>query len=171
MKYRITNIVNADVIIEDLSIRLAGKGSSAIVDANTADRSKDLIANCDLIRIDKIREMNVMPIWPFVKPKSEPHNSQIPNDVHKDMDEIKSLLANILLKIESKPKSESITEKHIIIQERSNHSDETPEPMFIPSKITPDKAETDIKLREGKIFKNDLSKGVEALKKLRSTVK
>jgi hypothetical protein len=173
MKYKITNMVNADIIIEDLSIRLSGKGSSAIVDANTADKSKDLVASRKLVRVDKIREIN-MPIWPFVKSESKPEGTppHTPDNT-SDMDEIKLLLSSILLEIRSKqePKSELktiIVEKNSVIQ---GHSAIVSEPMFIPSRITPDEAETDIKLREGEVLKNDLNKGIETLKKLRAKVK
>lgn len=179
MRYRITNIVNADVIIEDLSIRLPGKGSSAIMNADVVNRSKDLVINRNLVRVDKIEENSSMPIWPFVKPEldkilEKPAPILESDTTQKDITEIKLMLADILLKMNSKPEPKTIIiEKVNSITRGQDIASETPtqELMFIPSKITPDAAETDIKLREREVSKDDLSRGVQALKRLKSKVK
>jgi hypothetical protein len=169
MKYKITNIVNADVIIEDLSIRLPGKGSNVIIDANIANRSRDLVVNRNLIRIDKIGEKVPMPIWPFVKSKKLPDPTPESNATQKDLSDIKSMLADILLRMNSESASKTVIKKVIAVsQNQVPEILEVQEPMFIPSKIMPDQAEVDIKLREREVSKTDLSEGIKALKKLRS---
>lgn len=171
MKYKITNIVNADVVIEDLSIRLSGKGKSIVIDAITADKSRDLIANRHLIRIDRVGEAVQVPIWPFSKDKVEPApiKESVKNITKDDISEIKLLLASILSKMnDNRDIKTIIIEKSGIIVDPTMKSEE---PLFIPSKIIPDQAEVSIKLKENEILGNDLSRGVQALKKLRSKVK
>lgn len=105
MKYRITNLTNSSLIVEDLSIRLPGKGDSVIVDSQSADRSsclKDLNLNGH-VRIEKLprqenalRRLDSLPVSDHREPKPVSID-----DLRDDVAEIKSMLTVVLSRIES----------------------------------------------------------------------
>jgi hypothetical protein len=179
-KCKIINITSSDVVIEDLSLRLPGKGSFGIVDANAADRSKNLQDCKKLVRIERFGSSKPMPLWPFVKPpppprkkvktrtktitktmgKSDEHKSiQDLSGVREDLQDIKRLLSELLIRPGTigAPESVGVDPETTIPSMK--------DPMFIPSNIVPNDAEAQMSANEDEIQRDDFDDSLSALKK------
>lgn len=189
-KKRITSIFNGGVVIEDMSVYLPGIGSYADVPVELANSSKDLIQNSKFVKVTDLK-LNDMPIWPLIdrkKPVAEKQptisdpvvdrvvSSSVSDD---DMNEIKeyakSIKESLLILVNkeaSGPSSESMEKMWSAINSRltdgTSHSvyKENKDPTFIPSKITPDGAQSNFSA-EITESKKDINDNINALKKLR----
>jgi hypothetical protein len=105
MNYKITNLTNSSLTIEDINVRLPGKGSSVVVDANSADKSKDLALNKSFVKIEKVpyqkNPLIKLDSLPVPSDYRKPESISVIDTLRDDVAEIKSTLAVILSRIES----------------------------------------------------------------------
>jgi hypothetical protein len=94
--YKLTNLSNTSHVIEDLGVNLPGKGSTCVVNADAADRSKRLASLLTANTINKQPHKNEMKIWPRnVQPKPPPEASAETSEVSELKREISKLGSRI----------------------------------------------------------------------------
>jgi hypothetical protein len=174
-KYKITNITTSGVVIEDIGVFLPGKGNYSIVDTDLLERSKDFREVENLVRVEKIRVPEPMPVWPFHKPptpkKEERKVSQEElGGIRQDLKAIRELLAELLSR-PSAPSPEVVAAHMQIAQERrellgSKKLPLSKDPMYIPSSIIPEDAESVIRADETEVTKDDFESNLEALREI-----
>jgi hypothetical protein len=174
--------MNFSVVIEDIGVRLPGRGSSFIVHSDAASVSKDLVLCKNWVKVEQLKDEPKMPVWPFTKVK-KPTPDPTPIFV-KDLDEIKSSVKKISEYIESLlqrpvPVAPEIVAEHVrVLQQRerfnsvlSGRDNEKKssfsEPIFVASQIVPDDVESDIRANKAEVDKQDLDEGTKAIRKLR----
>jgi len=169
---KITNISNTSVVIEDIRVYLPGKGDNDIVNTELISRSKNFQDIKNLVRVEEIKTNKPMPVWPFHKPpakQAEPPRENL-GSIKEDVKIIKELLTELLSR-PSAPPAEVVAAHMRVAQERKEllKSGDLPlstkDPLFVPSHIIPDDAETVIKTKEIEIDKDDFDGDVEALRK------
>ena len=172
---KITNITAASVVIEDIGVFLSGKGSTQTVKSEVIAQSKNFHDVKKLVRVDKIRTIKPMPIWPFIKkpipaqPEKEPPKGEL-GDIRQDIRKIRELLSDLLSR-PTAPDPEVVAAHMQVSQERKKLFQDgnlplpVDDPMFIPSSIVPDEVEVVIKTSEVEITKDDFDGDLEALRK------
>lgn len=163
---KITCLVPIGVRLEDLNVHLAGRGSTAIVSADSADKSSDLKSSRHMVRVEHLPEPT-MPIWPFMKaspsvpvPPLQERNSGLSEqleEIRKVQREIRDMLLNS--SVQSIPTA--------AFQAEVGRSSGPSDPIFIPSQIVPDVRDEQMKIRESEADKPGLEEDMEILKKLR----
>lgn len=189
---KIVNLIPGDVVIEDLGIRLRGRGDSSIVPAGAAAASKDLVKNSRFVKVETIRVQDPVPFWPFVKEREEPQPRRPPPPVQaspvqqlSELAELKRYLSGINQALQSllerpSPAPPEVVAAHVRTAQSMMAlpsglpgatnlpgSGSGNDPMFIPSKIVPDNASTSIKVKEESVVKDDFEDGLDALRKVR----
>ncbi len=167
---KITNLISSSVSIQDIGVYLPGKGSTKIIDYELSIKSKDLKNN----KLVKIEYFNVRKIEPKYETKSLFSKNEHANDnktsieqeinkedlrlINENIKEIKSMLLNL----HNQQHDEKINDKQAINVDKPEVDNEL---LFIPSKITPDNIESNMKTDEQHID-DDFSITKEKLKKL-----
>ena len=178
-------------MIEDLGVRLRGRGDSSIVPADAAAVSRDLARNSRFVRVETIRTQDQVPFWPFIKDERSPVRpdpspvKQVPAQQVSELDELKRYLSGINQALQSllerpAPAPPEVVAAHVRTAQSALSlpaglpgSPNLPaagrgdDPMFIPSKIVPDQAVASIKVKEEVVEKGDFDDGLEVLKKMR----
>jgi hypothetical protein len=172
--------MSTSVVIEDLGVHLPCKGSSAIVDADSASRSKNLKERKQWIRIEPIPEVKPMPVWPFLKVQPKP-SPPVPPPPDDDIRQILSVLAQrtqTLLEImaaKSSPQDSSeilaaIARIPSISVAAAIHTQvQSDVPLFIPGQIVPTQAQADSRIhaREEAVTVDDMDASLQALRQAR----
>jgi len=174
-RYKIINQTYADVMIEDLRIHLPGKGSWSYVFAASLEASKDFKKVCHFVKLEPVRIERQMPIWPFVKapraPDPEPPKKSVElKELIESVRRIERALQDLLTRPSPPPADVVAAHVHAIGQRGipvGLPGAPLDDPVFIPSKIIPDGADADIKIREGEVQKDDFDAAANALKKAR----
>lgn len=189
---KITNLIPGDVVIEDLGVRLRGRGDSSIVPTEAAAASRDLAKNSRFVRVETIRVQDPVPFWPFVKERVEPQPGRQRPPVLEDpvrqsseLVELKRYLSSINQALQSllerpAPAPPEVVAAHVrtaqsvaVLPAGLPGAPNLPgagsgsDPMFIPSKIVPDDASASIKVKEESVVKDDFEDGLDALRKAR----
>lgn len=186
---RITNLINGDVVIEDLGIRLPGKGSYRDVPIEAVAASRDLPLHARFVKITDVYgsgdpgRPKKMPFWPFIKtmepgPDPGPPPSRDLSGLQRSLSNIEGYLRE-LLERPAPPHPEVLAAHLRSIGSRTDVPDGLPgapnlpgtgsgdHPMFVPSSIVPKEAKAKIKVREEAVDKDDLDDGVAALRRAR----
>jgi hypothetical protein len=178
----VVSVVPFAVVFEDIGVRLPGRGSRATVSSSLLGSSRDYAAHRDWVSVRAVKREVPMPIWPFAKARPpDPVPVALPST---EMDDIKTSVRRIAEAVESllqrpSPPAPEVVAAHV----KNIQSMQTPaglpgaprlpgpgssaDPVFIPSRISPDSAESNIKVREEEVDKGDIDDGVEALRRLR----
>ena len=189
---KVTNLIHGDVVIEDLGIRLRGKGDFSIVPMEAASVSRDLVRNSRLVKVETIGVQDPVPFWPFmkkkVKPQSRPHSppaQMSPVQQSSELSELKRYLSGINQALQSLlerpiPAPPEVVAAHVRTAQSMGPlpaglpgapnlpgAGSGRDPMFIPSKIVPDNTSTFIKVKDGSVAKDDFEDGLDALRKAR----
>lgn len=179
----LTSVVPYAVVFEDIGVRLPGRGSKATVSSALLGSSKDYRDHRGWVTVRSLKREAPMPIWPFAKARPpDPVPVVLPPS---EMDDIKTSVKRIAEAVESllrrpSPPAPEVVAAHVRnIQSMPSVPQGLPggqrlpapgsaaDPVFIPSRISPDSVESNIKVREDKVEEGDIDDGVEALKRLR----
>lgn len=167
-KYRITNIIHSGVVIEDLNIYLAHKGSFTIVDADVADRSDSLRHAQRLVKIEKFQAVSPaapplapIPTVPVPVPSIPmPEPKAVDPSIGQELNLIKQMLSNLVSKIDNRPDDKPVASA----QARSPVLESE---MFIPSSILPGDAETHVEVEQNEATRDDLDDSLSLLRNLK----
>jgi len=185
---KITNLIPGDVVIEDLGVRLRGRGDSSTVPAEAAAASRDLVRNARFVKIETIKVRDPVPFWPFVReketrevqPQAPAPAPQVPAlaEITKYMSGINQALQALLER--PSPAPPEVVAAHVRTAQLAVSlpaglpgapnlpgTGRGDDPMFIPSKIVPDGASASIKVKQESVVKDDFDDGLEALRKAR----
>jgi len=164
---RLTNLTSIDLSIEDLGVHLPGRGSQAVVNADSATASKNLKEMVKLVRVENIPESRPMPIWPFIKDspvQSLSASNPVENtEFSRRLDEINQSQKEILLLLRHMNIQPKVTTPDYSASIDSGSSD----PMFIPDRIMPTTQEIRMKVRESEVDKSDMDSSKKVLRRLR----
>ena len=170
--YRVTNLLNTSLSIEDLGIILAAGGSTNI-SADAHARSEDLRRLQRYVRVDPIyictsaTPRRADPIFP--PPSSIPSPVPPPsNDIsalNAKIDSLVSMVQRLTGAVENIP-APAVVPFRPGMEHAHEISVRGSDPMFIPSSIVPDGTEAHIKPHESEVSK-DVSQARDALKKVR----
>jgi hypothetical protein len=191
--YEIKNLSSTSVYLEDLGIRLNGKGATARISEDTMNASKSIKEMRSMLALTPIKPV---PVWPFsgpsvkvkrdlsvkqdtppAPPVPEAPKNPIVVDVHVPaqdtskmdalLDKMTNLLSSIgsLTEMASRNITTSAPSASTIIQ--GVNTPLVSDPIFIPSKIVPDAKSVQVSLSENKQDRPDIEEATKSLKKLR----
>lgn len=192
---RITCVSPSSVSVEDVGVRLVGRGAYADVLRSTADASGDLRAAVSRrqVSVRPIPASGVrpllsspsMPIWPFATPASSVHERPTVASPPPSSDrEVVSVLRQIDGKLSEllsrpAPSAPEVVAAHVKAASVLTRMPpglpggpaipgpgSSSEPQFIPSRILPESAESDIRVRES-VVDTDVDSAAAALRKVR----
>ena len=167
---RLTCLISAGVVVEDLGVHLAGRGSFREVPAESAQRSKDLKNMQGMVRVEFLPEPRPMPLWPFIKnsPALPPVAVQpVPENVSHRLEEIDRTQREILALLRSGGVPGGVSTQGPVVPASAPLQIAPADPMFIPSQILPNVQETRMKVSEGEVQKTDIASSAEALRRLK----
>jgi hypothetical protein len=170
-RIKLTNQISSSLVIEDIGVKLNGKGDFRIVDSETALKSKDLIRMSGLVKQEKV---SMPKIWPFAsnppspsppKPqplsiqKSEPiqvidkglDQSEIISELSSKMDKILQMLSD-----KSNQPPIIINQSSSSVTGKSQTMKKSEDPIFIPNKILPDTVDSKINMETDEIEKDNI---------------
>jgi len=174
---RITNMSSMSVVIEDIGVRLNGRGSTVIIDAGLLASSKLINQVSSLLLIEDYRPAPA--IWPFAtnppptvtKIKSdrkppEPPKVAVPANQSLDLspltdrlDKLVSLMSNPQVVYQSGAEAPS--------HRFSAPSVPPPDLVFIPSSILPTDATSSLQVKTEELANSDISDSVAALRRMK----
>jgi len=147
-RIEVKNQSNADLIIEDIGVRLSA-GSSTTIDSKLLEISKDFRIHPlkKFIKITKIMTMKA-PIWPFIpklpaideKAKKKEKEETIPyqsdsNISNELLDKLNDTMNQILKHLQKPQHQQYILTKPLEVKDEISSNNE--EPLFIPTRILP----------------------------------
>ena len=172
--YKITNLIQSSVVIEDIGVFLPCKGSSVILNESVVSSSKDLKSHKNWLKVEpyNMKPKKSVNIWPFTKsnhkvdrPNLVPQqfSQQVPQQLQivqpikhdaQDIKDMRQMMHEIVKHVQritdqvTKLSSVQVPVQQIQYQNvMSSVSQDVigpNEPMFIPSQILPKKAEVRI---------------------------
>ena len=170
MVYRITNVLNTSLTIEDLGFILSA-GESRRISAEAYSRSEDIKRQSRFIKVDTMYVANnnhfmnsgsEKPIVTIPVPKNNLASAIIgdsnPAKLEKKLDDIYSMLSTLMNQKASIPVQQ--------VQPKTEPVQTLKEPMFIPSSIVPINVEFSTQASEQHIEK-DIEDSADSLRKLR----
>lgn len=187
--YVITNESSSDIYLEDIGIRLSGRGSSAVVGKPEFESSKSVKSVGKAISYRLVEPS----IWPFSArkpaqlvspPPKTVNSSQDPKPDHpavkmemiaalkiiQRLDKIVAAMENSSMQAKT-PTSGKLetTAYHEVGRDPSSIqvNQFSKDPVFIPSSIIPKDAEIRVNLKESESERPDLEETAKALKKMR----
>lgn len=171
-----------------MGVHLPGKGSYAIVAADTKEKSKDIKDVEKWVKIEPIRE-NVVPFWPFIKPKPvvrpEPEVKSKPRAEPQSLEELTRSVKNIesalnkLLERPSPPPPEVVAAHVKSIANLGEIPRGLPgappspgpgmsqDPIYVPSRIKPEVKDGEISISSKDMSTDSVDESVNLLKQMR----
>lgn len=175
--YKITNLIDSSVVIEDINVKLLGKGCFQLVNEESICYSKNLKEVRRFIKIEEIKNNRIIPAWPFSQTKVETVESEVPkSESNLANQEVITHLGRIEKLLSTIAEQNYLAKPIINISNPSSQSDSKPDsshrfsdsnPMFIPSKIVPTTKDSVLNVTSEEVEKDDFEKNVKLLSKQR----
>lgn len=174
--YEVENISGASLFIEDLNIRLNGKGSKVRISQYQLAYSKSLKELTGLVKITDVllankpseipRKLDQQRIdsSPNLNSSLNTDNQDKPNEKMNELMSKVSQLIDVVNTYTDFMKSSSLPTPTIGLRNDSNKNGDV---FFIPSKIVPDGVNSAISSKHTETDRDDLEEASKALKKLR----
>lgn len=177
-RIKITNESQAELVIEDIGVRLA-VGATVLINSQLLGASRDFRTHPmkKFIKVSKVG-FEKAPIWPFIpKPipvKPKPADTQAGTDKsninNEFLDKLNDTMTQILNHLRKIPQSQYIFTRQPSepVSQTVERQAKDCEPMFIPNRILPqDIADARINIKTDEITKSNFESSKEYLKALK----
>lgn len=176
--WRITNLVQSEVVVEDIGLRLA-RGASKVIDDNTYLSSRNLVALSDARVVSVAAAQPARPsVWPLSSPRLPPPPPPPPRTDDRDS-AVASLVQSMAAMQERIGQLVDALSKQQPSQAVAYPMNpaaapipmvpfaQTAEVTFIPSKVVPDADTSNLKVKSDEVSADGFDDARSALKKAR----